>query len=104
MEQTEEAGKAKEVSLCAAPVEISHPRVTIETFDEGQGAGKETIEACRYVLEALKLRQKYLFVPRDPSDTDDVRPPFSPLISFFFFFFFFLLCVQHFILVLTTIK
>lgn len=48
----------------------SHPRVSIETFDDGQGANKETVEACKFVNEALNLRAKYLFVPAQPVHHD----------------------------------
>jgi len=53
----------------------SHPRVSIETFDDGQGANKETVEACKFVNEALHLRAKYLFVPAKPvhHDSSGVR-------------------------------
>jgi hypothetical protein len=50
--------------------------VSIETFDDGQGANKETVEACKFVNEALHLRAKYLFVPAQPVHHDSgVRSP-----------------------------
>ena len=65
----------------------SHPRVSIETFDDGQGANKETVEACKFVNEALHLRAKYLFVPAKPVHHDSSGVP-SPAQSTLFTIYF----------------
>ncbi len=59
----------------------SHPRVSIETGDQ-DGSGEvpqEVNAACQMVVEALGLRDKYLFVPLEaPWSSSRANEPLDP--------------------------
>ena len=75
------------------PVEYAIPagiKITIDAKQTGivvQGANKETVEACKFVNEALHLRAKYLFAPAKPVHHDSSGVP-SPAQSTLFTIYF----------------